>query len=168
MWLPTDLFYVVCPPNSKFVDYFPAMLCGDLAKERLRIDPEGLTPENPPLIEVTVLARRRIASAGASLGATEETIARVTLRDPESGLIVGTATCIGIASAPSSARRSCRRTPVSTLRRPWQRPASGAPSGKGSASYIGEKAAWADASEARRLLSSIPQRTRPTATAWRN
>jgi hypothetical protein len=168
MWSPSYLFYVVCPRNAKFLDYFPAMLCGDLARERLRIDPEGKTPENPPMIEVTGLTCRPIASAGALLGATEETIASVTLRDPESGLVVGTAICIGIPSASSVPDRSGRRVPASTPRRPWQRPASGVPSVEISASYIGERAAWAGASKPQRSLRGRPQSTRHAVATWRN
>lgn len=167
MWPPSDLFYVVCPRNSKFMDYFPAMLCGDLAKERLRIDPEGKTTQSPPRIEVTGLTCRPIASANSSRGATEETIASVTLKDPESGLVIGTAICIGLTSSSVAAGPSRGKAPAPTPRRPWQRPAASVASAKVSAGYAGKRAvSWAGGSRFHPSGRDHPHMTASAPRSW--
>ena len=112
MWSPSYLYYVVCPRTSKFMDYLPGRLREDFAKDGMRPGPDGELPRRTPLVEVKVLACRAIAPAGRSLERTEETTASVTLTDPQSGLVVGTAICIGLTSSPVLRDRSHTRMPA--------------------------------------------------------
>ena len=150
MWLPSCLYYVVCPRTSKFMDYVPAMLREDLAREGTWLVTDGEMPLRTPLIEVTVLACRSIASVGGVLGPTEETIASVTLKDPQSGLVVGTAICIGLTSSSVMQDNSGTNLPAPTPRTRSRRPARGMARAKVSVSHAGKRALWADDSRPHR------------------
>ena len=103
------------------MDYVLAKLREELVREGLRLGKDG----ESPLIEVKVLACWPIAFVSTSLGPTEETIASVTLKDPESGLVVGTAICIGRTSSSVVQDRSRTNMPAPTPRTPLRRPAKG-------------------------------------------
>jgi hypothetical protein len=139
VWSPSYLYYVVCPRSQDFVDYFPARLREEFVKEGLRLGKDG----ESPLIELEILARRPIASVSTSLGTTEETIGSVTLRDPENGLVVGTAICIGLTSSSAVKDRTSTTTLAQTRRTPWRRPARGMVPARSSWSHAGKSALWA-------------------------
>jgi len=143
MWSPSYLYYVVCPRTSTFMDYFPAMLRENLAREGRRLGPDRETPRRAPMIEVKVLACRPITSVSDLLGPTEQTIASVTLTDPESGLVVHTGICIGLTSSSVVQDRSRTNMPAPTPRTPLRRPARGVAPAKVSSSHAGKRASWA-------------------------
>ena len=143
MWLQNDLYYVVCPRTARFMDYFPAMLREDLAREILRLGPDGQTPRKAPLIEVKILGCRSIGSVSDLLGPAAETIASVTLKDPASGLVVGTAICIGLTASSVVEDRSRTNMLAPAPRTPLRRPARGVARAAVSSSPAGKRAVWA-------------------------
>lgn len=153
MWLRKYLYYVVCPRSSKFADCFPAMLQHELAIENRRLRRHGKPPIKAPLVEIKMIASRLIGAISASLGPTEETTASVTLTDPESGIVVGTAICIGLASAmpQCTCAAAPERTPsIHLRRRAWHPAAAGV-----SANRAGRQAVWTNGSSPLRGRRSL-------------
>lgn len=124
MWLPSYVYYVICPRALKLVDYFSARLRDEFAKELALRGPDAEASRNSPQIEMKVLSSRTIAAASDSQEPKEETIASVTLTDPRSGLVVGTAICIGLASSSGVPDRT-RTHPHAPSPRPRPRKLAG-------------------------------------------
>lgn len=144
MWLPSYLYYVVCPRTVNFMDYLPTMLREEFARENLRLSLAGKSPQETPLIEVNILTRRPMASASVSLGPMEETIASATLKDPQSGLAVGTAICIGLSSLSAVQSRSHKKISISTPRTPWRKSTKNVVCAKVSSVSSGKRCLWAN------------------------
>jgi hypothetical protein len=125
MWSPSYLYYVVGPRTAEFMDYFPAQLREDLAREDMRLGPHVGTPRELPLFEVKVLSHRPIASVNTSARPVEETTASVTFTNPHSGLVIGTAICIGLTSLPAVQDCSALSIPAPILRASTRKPADG-------------------------------------------
>jgi len=155
MWLPSYMYYLVCPRASKFADCIPAMLHEDLEREGMRLDPDGTMPRKTPLIEIKVLTCRRIASVSKSLGATQETIASITLKDPDSGLAVGTAICIGLTSPSLVRGRSRMNRPVPVARPLFRGPSNGLATTNAAPNHASKQAAWAGRVKPDRGYSAI-------------
>ena len=146
MWLPSYLSYVVCPRSANFMDYLPTMLREELAREGVRLSLDGKMPRKMPLIEVNILTRRPIASTSVSLGPMEETIASVTLKDPQSGLAIGTTICIGLSSLSVAQSRSRKKMSASTPRAPWRKSAQSVVCAKAPSVLTGKRCLWANSS----------------------
>jgi hypothetical protein len=74
-----------------FTEYFPGKLRDQMLSKGLPMGRSGKTL----LIEVDILAYQPVSSYHKALGPVEEVVARVTLKDKNSGRVVGTAICIG-------------------------------------------------------------------------
>ena len=74
-----------------FMDGLPAQMIDQLVSKGLPMNKAGKTL----VISITVLAYQPVTSYEKALGPTEEVVARVELKDKESGQVVGKAICIG-------------------------------------------------------------------------
>ena len=91
-------FELVLPIKSEFadtpqafMDYFPVKFGEQLASKDLPTGGNGKTL----LVDVTILAYQPVISYHKAWGPTEEVVARVELKDKDTGELVGRAICIG-------------------------------------------------------------------------
>jgi len=91
-------FELVLPVKSEFadtpkefMDYFPVRFGEHLASKDLPTGRDGKTL----LVDVTILAYQAVVSYHKAWGPTEEVVARVELKDKDTGKIIGRAVCIG-------------------------------------------------------------------------
>jgi hypothetical protein len=75
----------------EFMTFFPGVLRTQLMSKGLPVGRSGKTL----IISVNILAYQPVSSYEKALGPTEEVVARVTLKDKDSGAVVGQAVCIG-------------------------------------------------------------------------